>query len=1487
MDTTTQPNLLEQAGQDRLLAAQLPTWLKAVSHQHMPIVCQALRSSLACRQRLSVRWAAIEGIDHFVTPLLQAALAQRHGVSVPVDQLWFRNAYQVPLLTYAPIRVPLTQRVYYQIPLLEAVLRNFTADEATPGILAPGAGLHDGAGQRLREPHAAQFARLVRELDLGARYQAHLQAHLAPAAMVAVLGELTRHEMLIDAFKARARGVLTEAELGLLINLWRDGRLGPLQGDRVVAKNLEVLGCPLQQIVVLDVRDESLAPFYTSSRRVLVYIPGDPQGAWSAAENLARFARKVLNARLREKPYQQFFARFVRRRDSQGFFAKLATRFYHDIPAWATADLYPRAYPLPGPLFESLALARIAQIQSDAATLLPPVQQLDRDREQAHEQRLAAEGWTLLGLASLWVPGIGAVLLAVTVWSLLQEAFYALDAWHEGEAEQALEHLDHVATDLALVAAGAAGVHVVRQAWKRSAWVDSLVQANVQGGGERLWAGDLAPFHSEQPPRHAVTDAQGVSRTDAHAWIRMDGQAYRVQQRPTDGQWQLLPRDGYGPLLQHNGAGAWRLWSESPMDWQGTRYLFRRLGGPMAELDDSAIDHVLAVHGLDDAQLRALHLSADACAPGLIDTALRAGLEQRLRGLVAQLRAGGPADDLQWFDDVITPPFEQGRTHEQLANWIHAQRRPLLHRLYQALPQPDDEGCRALRRVFPRLYGSAAQGLLRRASQADLERLRLTGRVPLQLAEAARVRSLQIRLDRALEALYFDTPQSPDVARLAFGMLRQLAGASAGIRWRLFSSQARGALLADTRSGQRVLDVLYDDGLFSVLDAQGRVLAPAGELFQVMASVCDQADLATLQLEAPFAEHLQARVLRLTEANRTTLPGLLGSSDPGAWRMPVRLPDGRVGYPLSGRRSRRPNPYHRRLRLLYPTYTDGQLDAWLAQAQEAPGGVEARLHQVEQEFEQINVQLRLWTSRGATRAERQRRRELRQALQNCWQHVLDQGTHGNDLIQAYRWDMIGIHTETFPELPEQANFDHVYSLTLRDAHITQLPESFLRAFSNVRSLEMPNNRLPRVPQALLQMENLWTLDLSCNLISLDPGQATILASCANLRFLDLSRNPLGRPFAVNGLIHLHELRLAGTQLRSLPYLLMENTSLRVLDLRDNQITELPEGFYESPLWVQGEVHLSGNPLTDAERERLQEALQSAASLDDARAWALARLRWMDAIGMDQRTELGACWEPLQAMQGAAQFFNLLQRLTETADFQNRTGARYLACRVMGLLQAMRDSAELRDAMFSDAEQLTCQDSVALRFSDLELRLLVWQAEASVQAGDQQQMLLHLGRQLWRMDEVDHIAMEDMQMRQRSGADPDLIEVALAYRLALRDDLDLPVNTRGMTFREVAGVNERHISQARSRVLAAESTEQLAASLLGREFWCRHLRSAYPERFEALNAPFHERLEAMQEAPGLSEMQRLEQTATIADQRQAAERTLMLELTRHALDTAVD
>lgn len=1488
MDTAlTDQQLAEQACQDGLIAARLPAWLKKLDKAFIAQAGQALNSSLKCRQRLAARWGLIEGIEAFAKPLLEKSLSARFGITQGVDQLWFRNAYEVPLATYFPIRVPLYERHYYQIPLLEAVLRNFTAEQTQPQVLPPMAGVFDAAGNSVPRLSAARFAQLTRELDLGGLYQQHLSAHLASASMQALLGELNRHEMVLDAFKADAQGVFAPGELELLVDLWQSGRLGRLHGDRVLPKSLQIMDCPLQQILVLDVRDESLAPFYTSSKRVLVYIPGDPFGAWSTADNLERFERAVLNARLRQPAYQQFFARFIRRRDSQRFFSQLASAFYEDIPIWATADLYPVASALSEPVFETLARSRVAHVMDDAATLAPPVNALDRAIGRAHEKRLAVEGWTLLGLASFWLPGLGLVLLAVTAWELMKEVYHGVDTWHEGETEQAMDHMTHVAAQVALIGVTAGAGYGLAKVWKRSTWVDGLVQSNVEDGGARLWSEDLAPFRSSPPPVEAVADHEGISRQDSRAWIRMDGHTYPVQQRTTDEQWQLVPREGVGPLLQHNGAGAWRLWSESPLDWSTSHYLFRRLGEPMAELDDTRIEQVMAIHALDDDQLRGLHFRGADLLPALIDTSRRAHLAQRTENLLMQLRTGVVIEDQRLLAQVVQLTGGEGLSSSDLAAQLDARRYEVMQHLLDQQMSPSSQDIQALQCVFPRLYPSAAQALLANASSVDLQRLRRTGRVPLQLAEAARERSSHIRVQRALEGLYLRTSQDTDLAKLVLKLLDYRVGGIGNVRWRLLSAQFNGVQLTSTGEGDVELQLFHDTQGFSVRNAFSQEICPPGDLFEVIVNAYDQAQLTTMGLHAPFAESLRQEVAALAQVHRAALPELLGIATRGRWQLPTRLADGRVGYVLSGRGGRRPNPYLRRLRFLYPTYTDNQLDEWLTDARSAAGGIEARLQCLEDQYRTLNMHLRMWARQGSSHAERQRRRTLGRALRNCWQHVLDEGMHGDSLILAYRWDMIGIHTESLPELPPQIRFDHVYSLSLRDASIRYLPESFLGAFTSVRSLELPDNQISRIPQALLQMEHLWTLNLAHNQVVLDAGQATILGSCSHLRYLDLSRNPLGRPFSVGGLTCLHELRIAGAGLRSLPYQLLESTSLRVVDLRDNLLTALPEDFYESRLWVEGEVHLGGNPLSAVERERLEQALLTAATRARDRAMVLVRLNWMDAIGLAQRTELGTCWEHLQAMEGSGEFFGLLERLMETADFQHRTGARYLAGRVLTLLGAMRDSSDLRMAMFSDAEQLTCQDSVALRFSDLEVRLRVWQAEVQAQQGEREQVLLHLGRQLWRLDEVERVAMDDVRWRQADGADPDEIEVVLAYRLALRERLDLPIFTSGMSFRAVAGVTETHIEGAARRVLQAETSEQLANSLLDREFWCSHVRRLHAQRFDEMNAPFHARLEAVQEAADLSEQQVLQQTEEISQQRQAAERALLLDITRQALDSAAE
>ncbi|WP_367237250.1 NEL-type E3 ubiquitin ligase domain-containing protein [Pseudomonas sp. Rh2] len=115
--------------------------------------------------------------------------------------------------------------------------------------------------------------------------------------------------------------------------------------------------------------------------------------------------------------------------------------------------------------------------------------------------------------------------------------------------------------------------------------------------------------------------------------------------------------------------------------------------------------------------------------------------------------------------------------------------------------------------------------------------------------------------------------------------------------------------------------------------------------------------------------------------------------------------------------------------------------------------------------------------------------------------------------------------------------------------------------------------------------------------------------------------------------------------------------------------------------------------------------------------------------------------------GSGDFFGLLERLRETADFRQNGHA--LANRVFTMIRLMYGYTSLREDLLTHAtETLTCQDSVALCFSNLELRMLVWQAQYAVEG--QQRALLSLGRQLWRLDEVDRIALEDIRARKAAG-----------------------------------------------------------------------------------------------------------------------------------------
>ncbi|MCP6135012.1 hypothetical protein NL393_38130, partial [Klebsiella pneumoniae] len=81
------------------------------------------------------------------------------------------------------------------------------------------------------------------------------------------------------------------------------------------------------------------------------------------------------------------------------------------------------------------------------------------------------------------------------------------------------------------------------------------------------------------------------------------------------------------------------------------------------------------------------------------------------------------------------------------------------------------------------------------------------------------------------------------------------------------------------------------------------------------------------------------------------------------------------------------------------------------------------------------------------------------------------------------------------------------------------------------------------------------LDLYGNQIVLTPAQAAVLACCESVQYINLSSNPLGRPFSVRGLTRLRRLHLRNTGITEFPDGITDRPNLTLADLRDNQITQ--------------------------------------------------------------------------------------------------------------------------------------------------------------------------------------------------------------------------------------------------------------------------------------------------------------------------------------------
>ncbi|MBF8668113.1 hypothetical protein IR012_24675 [Pseudomonas putida] len=1447
---------MEQAYQDSLIVKRLPRWIRRLrivspTEQNIPAngfyesqhaaLRDALKDSLACRQWLEKELGRIEGIDRFVKPLLQRGMQEAFGTRENIDSLYFRRwyTYTAPSQGIVWGRYPVVEKDYFDVPLIEAALDNFTPDEGRNEQHKDNC-IVDSLSQRLASPAAPAFARLCRKLDLGKRYQQHLDSVLkAPSSqasgwlsMASTLAKLYRSVMLIDACKAKSDGVLNAAELELVLDLCKHGRPGTFYESKVLARQLKAFGCDLQQIVILEVLYEGW--LFNSSRKIIVYIPDDPNGPWSVSPDLESFTRKVLGKRLRDQRYQAFFRRFVRRRDSQLFFSKVATELM-DVADWATREMDQHLQDYPQPLFAHLAAARIAHIKDDAALIATPVSDLDRKAQEAHRQRLVAEGWTLATVAGVFIPALNALLLAVMVWDLLGELFQAVEDWREGDTSAAMEHVLSVAKDLAVIGTTAVVWREASRAW---AALDQWVPARLEDGTEKLWNADLVPFRSAAPPADEVADAMGIYRAQDRSWMIMDGHYYEIVQR-ADEEWQLAPKDGHGPLLRHNDAGAWRLWTEQPARWTDRHRMFRRLGERFARLDDEQIDQAMAVHALDADHLRALHVYGRPPEAELVDTVERLLIDRRLQALLDDLKLGRVPEDTPLLSKARALPGVTEHDGPALAAQVSARRRQLFQQVYDGQQEPDNAAVRTLRKAFPSLHGRAARGLVGELSAEGAEFQSLvSGTVPIRLVERARLSVLRIRVACACEGLFIDTPQTLDQAKVALTLLETLDVREARPCWRLYDGDSPQPVMNTAGRGQN-FRLVHDNGQFQLEDALGLELRGPGELFETLADAFAPADHSALGINEPYAPGLRAVLARQMAGHSRVLAQVLGRNPRLPWMLaPLRLEDGRVGYPLGGglgrfaRPASRPRAFEVRLRDLYPAYSDEQIEAWLTALHASGRDTDTALGVLEEQASRLNDHLKSWERRGLLAHEQGQRKRFRKAIMQCWrERVPDQVTPEHQRL-AVSWQYSGHDLRSLPELGPHFTFPHVTELSLRSLLLVDVPERFLLSFPNLTSLELSYNQLQRLPGSLPLLNDLRILDLSGNRISLDMPQTQVLALCRRLRYLNLSNNRLSMTFSVAQMGQLAELRLRNTGLVSLPEGIMDCQNLYMLDASNNFITSLPPDFLQSRLWQHDYVALSGNPLLLRQSEEVQEAWNIPESSSVPH-----KLRWADRLDGEKREDLGSLWICIEQMDGATNFMRLLAQLTRSRDFIHPRYGEMLALRVLAMMETVQESQELANEVFANALVQNCADNATVVFQQLEIRCLVWETKQAPPSGSQERALVKLARQLWRQQEVDFIALREAEA---AGAVNESIEWALAYSIRLREDLGLPGKAQSMLYAGIPDLDDASVMRAADQVRRNETDQSVAVWMVQQPFWRNYLEKRYARELE-VPASFQDQL----------------------------------------------
>lgn len=1424
-------NTASQALTHTFIQNTLPHWFI----QATPAMRDALRQDMtlaqAARENLNQVLQRIQDLPSFARPLLAQALDAEFGPGLDVDRdRFFHARFQRDWLTGRASPQRSSTR-----PLLAAALQNFEAVEATDAdrestsaIL--GGASNTSAGTESVHPLSVspgRFIALCRRLDLGGQYQQHLHHVLHPVARPDVPGSLgsddikariiehARLALRVDCHIARLKGSIDEAQYQTLLQV-------DFSEPAQQVSTLQMLGCRLRGALLFRSAGQT---------RCVVYLPGEADGAIQSYPSLEHFTQ-ALRTKLRSEVYQRYFDRFIPERSKAAFFKRLHERlaphvlhsvargkgFHRQLISVSEVDqnafLDLQAIEVGGALGDVFYLYQMLRLKDDARVLAVPT---DDEDQKTRDQRLAEwldYGMDALNIAALFVPGLGEVMMAVAGAQLLDETFEGIEAWRHGDMDEALDHLGNVAQNLAFM--GALG----------AAGAVTGAMAAESGGS--------------QPP----------------SFIKRS-----VPARCTAGRLRLTD---IGTAL-------------------------RRLHSELADIDEPSVSRIMAVSGVDEEHLAALHIANQPAPAALLDTAKRFRLSQQA------------ADSAEAFNVA-----------------------------YLASEQSNDPLITLLRRDFPSLTLAAGQELVAETSGEQRLAMLDTQRLPLEVAGKVRGHLRQTRMNRALEG-FFLTPSTAngDLQRLTLRSLETFPGWPGDLRIEIRDGAATGPLLdsigAESATQCRVL--IKGDRGFQIAGAEEP--EKKASLFAALLRALPESSRQALgfnDLETG-ARAFKRRIFNWVRSQRKWASEQLGQwTLPTGFRPPQRLLDGRIGYPLSGRGLPvADSAVHQQLLQamahLYPESVE---------MTDQVRGMARRGRSLEQlltatraraaAYDQLHMSLIAWAEADdisvlLNDGERLARRRVANALGRAWRY-----SH-SDAPRGSRW--LTLEYLTIPELPPLPGFyAEITQIELNNVQFdTSAANAFLANFPNMTHLNVRGS-FTVLPEVLPQFHSLQHLSLENLPWPLGQPAMNTLMDMPALNSLSLAGSRL-EAFTDTSRLHLSTLWINNTGLTQWPDW-TDSLGLAELDISDNQITEIPPEViensrddgqhtviyaYNNPFNRQAledywrndtgyghryqldydfpedirEIHVEGAPMdTDSEPsddESAPHGHRAGPSAGAARPSAQVWLRPGENV-LNQR--LLAAWAQVEQAADAPHLLVLLQRLRETPDFRQFHAE--LASEVLTVLETAGQDAVLRgqiEIMANDrlfGANQTCQDGARLIFSDIQVAVYSHGSLLGVAESQRTDALLGVLRQLFRLNEVQAIADEEIARRESLGMALDHAEVRLAYRVGLADDLGLPGQPYRMVWARLAAVDRGALLDARRRVLEAERGPAFLQFAVSNQQWNARLRSGHESGMAAATASVRTRMAALEEHPPVDPDEYHRQGLALIAEREAAEALMLTQLT---------